>query len=139
MAAPRLPALEWGAWRTPFVFFTGKGGVGKTTVASSVAVALADAGRRVLVVSTDPASNLADVFGTAVRPQRSAVPGVPGLARVGPNFVVSGRAGDGLVEAIEDPSRTFALGVQWHPEEDEASRLIASLVARVGNRDADAM
>ena len=58
MAAPRLPALEWGAWRTPFVFFTGKGGVGKTTVASAVAVALADAGRRVLVVSTDPASNL---------------------------------------------------------------------------------
>ena len=59
--------------------------------------------------------------------------------RIGPNFVVSGRAGDGLVEAIEDPSRTFALGVQWHPEEDDASRLIASLVARADDRDADAM
>ena len=58
------------------MFVTGKGGVGKTTVASAVAVALADAGRRVLVVSTDPASNLADVFGTAVGPERSAVPGV---------------------------------------------------------------
>ncbi len=79
MAAPRLPALEWGAWRTPFVFFTGKGGVGKTTVASAVAVALADARRRVLVVSTDPASNLGDVFGTAVGPERRAVPGVAGL------------------------------------------------------------
>ena len=76
---PWPSALEWVSWGTPFVFFTGKGGVGKTTVASAVAVALGDAGRRVLVVSTDPASNLADVFGTAVGPLRSAVPGVPGV------------------------------------------------------------
>jgi arsenite-transporting ATPase len=61
------------------VFFTGKGGVGKTTVASAVAVALGDAGRRVLIVSTDPASNLADVFGVVVGSVRSAVPGVPGV------------------------------------------------------------
>ena len=46
--------LQWAFWGTPFVFFTGKGGVGKTTVASAVAVALGDAGRRVLIVSTDP-------------------------------------------------------------------------------------
>ena len=79
MAVGRLPAVEWGLWRTPFVFFTGKGGVGKTTVASAVAVALGDAGRRVLVVSTDPASNLADVFGTAVGAARTVVPGVLGV------------------------------------------------------------
>src|ERR1019366_7072360 len=79
MAESGLPALDWGWWRTPFVFFTGKGGVGKTTVASAVAVVLGDAGRRVLVVSTDPASNLGDVFGTAVGPACSAVPGVPGV------------------------------------------------------------
>ena len=54
--------LDWVDWRTRFVLFTGKGGVGKTTVASAAAVALADAGQRVLLVSTDPASNLADVF-----------------------------------------------------------------------------
>jgi arsenite-transporting ATPase len=41
---------------TPFLFFTGKGGVGKTTVASSTALALAETGQRVLIVSTDPAS-----------------------------------------------------------------------------------
>ena len=71
--------LQWASWGTRFVFFTGKGGVGKTTVASAVAVALGDAGRRVLIVSTDPASNLADVFGVAVGPVRSAVPGVAGV------------------------------------------------------------
>jgi arsenite-transporting ATPase len=74
-----VPALDWGDWRTPFLFFTGKGGVGKTTVASAVAVTLADAGRRVLVVSTDPASNLGDVFGMAVAPEPRGVPGVAGL------------------------------------------------------------
>ena len=71
--------LQWASWGTRFVFFTGKGGVGKTTVASAVAVALGDAGRRVLIVSTDPASNLADVFGVVVGPVRSAVPGVAGV------------------------------------------------------------
>ena len=74
-----LAVLDWRSWGTVFLFFTGKGGVGKTTVASAAAVALADAGRRVLVVSTDPASNLGDVFGAAVGPEISAVPGVPGL------------------------------------------------------------
>ena len=74
-----LPVLVWDLWSTPFVFYTGKGGVGKTTVAATVAVALADAGRRVLLVSTDPASNLNDVFGAAVGPAPAAVAGVAGL------------------------------------------------------------
>ena len=60
-----IPPLDWAGWSTRYLFFTGKGGVGKTTTASAVAVALADAGRRTLVISTDPASNLDDVFGIA--------------------------------------------------------------------------
>ena len=79
MSAQSLTPLRWTAWPTPFLFFTGKGGVGKTTIASTVATALADAGLRVLLVSTDPASNLSDVFGVAVGAERSAVPDVPGL------------------------------------------------------------
>ncbi|MEK6612605.1 MAG: arsenical pump-driving ATPase [Gemmatimonadota bacterium] len=51
---------------TPFLFFTGKGGVGKTSVACATAVQLAERGKRTLVVSTDPASNLEDVFGLAL-------------------------------------------------------------------------
>ena len=46
-----------------FLFFTGKGGVGKTTLSCATAVALADRGRRVLLISTDPASNLNEVLG----------------------------------------------------------------------------
>ena len=45
-----------------FLFFTGKGGVGKTTLACATAVAMADKGKKVLLISTDPASNLADVL-----------------------------------------------------------------------------
>ena len=59
-----------------------------------------------------------------------------GIDRVASNFRVSGRAADGLIEAIEDPSHAFALGVQWHPEVDQASGLIASLVAQLVIRDA---
>lgn len=49
-----------------FLFFTGKGGVGKTTLACAKAVAIADRGKKVLLISTDPASNLEDVLGTPV-------------------------------------------------------------------------
>jgi arsenite-transporting ATPase len=64
---------------TPFLFFTGKGGVGKTSCASAVAVALADSGRRVLIVSTDPASNLPEVLATVPGEAPTPVPWVPGL------------------------------------------------------------
>jgi len=62
-----------------FLFFTGKGGVGKTSVASATAIALADRGRRVLLVSTDPASNLDEVLGVPLGAAPRAVPGVAGL------------------------------------------------------------
>ena len=65
---------------TRHLFFTGKGGVGKTSVACATAVALADAGRRVLLVSTDPASNLEEVLGVGLGQVPTAVPGAPGLA-----------------------------------------------------------
>jgi len=52
-----------------------------------------------------------------------------GVDELGESLVASGWAdGDGLAEAIEDPGRRFVLGVLWHPEEDESSRLIAALV-----------
>ena len=65
---------------TRFLFFTGKGGVGKTSLSTAAAIALADAGRRVLLVSTDAASNLDEMLGMPLRNQPQAVPGVPGLS-----------------------------------------------------------
>ena len=63
-----------------FLFFTGKGGVGKTSVACATAIQLADAGQRVLLVSTDPASNVGQVFGITIGNQITAVSAVPNLA-----------------------------------------------------------
>ena len=64
---------------TKYLFFTGKGGVGKTSASTAVSIALADAGKKVLLVSTDAASNLNEMLGIALSNQPVAVPGVPGL------------------------------------------------------------
>jgi arsenite-transporting ATPase len=61
------------------LFFTGKGGVGKTSVACASAIALAEQGRRVLLVSTDPASNLDEVLETKLGASPQAIEDVPGL------------------------------------------------------------
>jgi arsenite-transporting ATPase len=63
-----------------YLLFTGKGGVGKTSVACAAALSLVRAGKRVLVVSTDPASNLDEVFGTKLATTPTAIVGVAGLA-----------------------------------------------------------
>ncbi|MCX6586448.1 MAG: arsenical pump-driving ATPase [Acidobacteria bacterium] len=63
-----------------FLFFTGKGGVGKTSIACATAIHLAASGRRVLLVSTDPASNVGQVFGLRIGNTITPVPNVPHLA-----------------------------------------------------------
>lgn len=62
------------------LFFTGKGGVGKTSAACATAIGLADAGKRVLLVSTDPASNLDEVLGVKLSGTPTPVPNMPGLS-----------------------------------------------------------
>ena len=65
---------------TRFLFFTGKGGVGKTSLACASAIALADQGKRVLLVSTDPASNLDEVLGVNLTSTATNIGSVPRLA-----------------------------------------------------------
>lgn len=64
---------------TKYLFYTGKGGVGKTSTACATAVTLADSGKQVLLISTDPASNLQDVFSTELTGQGVPIKAVPGL------------------------------------------------------------
>jgi len=69
-----LPAIT-----TRHAFFTGKGGVGKTSLSCAVGLALAEAGKRVLIVSTDPASNLDEVLATPLGSKPRPVVGAPGF------------------------------------------------------------
>lgn len=65
---------------TPFLFFTGKGGVGKTSTACATAVSLAEEGKKVLLVSTDPASNLQDVFDVELTNKPTPIPSIENLS-----------------------------------------------------------
>lgn len=73
------PFQPAAASTTRFLFFTGKGGVGKTSLSCATALKLAEAGKRVLLVSTDPASNLDEVLDTRLSNQATPIPGVLGL------------------------------------------------------------
>ena len=64
---------------TKYLFFTGKGGVGKTSAACATAITLADQGKKIMLISTDPASNLQDVFNTDLTNKGIQIEGVPNL------------------------------------------------------------
>lgn len=70
---------------TKYLFFTGKGGVGKTSVACATSVTLADAGNKVLLISTDPASNLQDVFKTDLNNKATKIKEIENLTVVNLN------------------------------------------------------
>jgi arsenite-transporting ATPase len=85
-----------------FLFFTGKGGVGKTSIACATAIALANEGRRVLLVSTDPASNVGQALGTTIGNSITRIPTVDGLAAL---EIDPEQAADAYRERIIGPVR----------------------------------
>ncbi len=85
-----------------FLFFTGKGGVGKTSIACASALRLARAGKKVLLVSTDPASNVGQVFGLTIGNALTAIPAVPGLSAL---EIDPEQAADAYRERIVGPVR----------------------------------
>jgi arsenite-transporting ATPase len=78
----KLDILDEHDADTVIVMFCGKGGVGKTTCASSTAIHYAEAGRRTLLISTDPAPSLTDILGVDVKGKITEIPGVENLEAV---------------------------------------------------------
>ena len=91
---------------TRFLFFTGKGGVGKTSLSTATALALADLGRRVLLVSTDAASNLDEMLGVPLRNTPVPVPGAPGLSVLNIDPTVAAEGYRQRVLSQMDPAST---------------------------------
>ena len=83
-------------------------------------------------VELEPGSLAARVVGSETTEVKSAHH--QGVEEVGEGVVITGHADDGVVEAIELPDRSFAVGVLWHPEEDEQSRVVGSLVEEARSR-----
>ena len=87
---------------TKYLFFTGKGGVGKTSTACASAISLADMGNEVLLISTDPASNLQDVFETELDNKGVRIEGVDGLTVANLDPI---EAANEYKESVIDPYR----------------------------------
>jgi putative glutamine amidotransferase len=86
-------------------------------------------------VELDPGSLAARVVGGERTEVKSAHH--QGVEQLGEGVIATGRADDGLVEAIELPDQSFAVGVLWHPEEDEQSRVVGALVEEARSRMAE--
>lgn len=74
--------MKFLAHISPFVFFTGKGGVGKTSLACATAINLAKQGKRTLLVSTDPASNVGQVFEQTIGPEIKPITAIANLSAI---------------------------------------------------------
>ena len=101
-----------------FLFFTGKGGVGKTSIACAAALTLARAGKKVLLVSTDPASNVGQVFGLSIGNTITEVPAVQGLSAL---EIDPEQAAEAYRQRIVGPVRTLLPAAEVRSIEEQLS------------------
>jgi len=106
------------ATATRFLFFTGKGGVGKTSLSCATALKLVEAGKRVLLVSTDPASNLDEVLETKLTNHPTPIVGAPGLDAMNINPVEAAAA---YRERLIAPMRGLLPEAALHSMEEQLS------------------
>jgi arsenite-transporting ATPase len=106
-----------------FVFYGGKGGVGKTTCAAATALAFADRGERTLVASTDPAHSLADAFGLEPEPGRRQVADDLWMTEVGPD--AGERSLRAVLATVAEELRSAGIRL----DEDDVERLFAAGIA----------
>jgi arsenite-transporting ATPase len=111
---------------TRFAFFTGKGGVGKTSLACATAIRLAESGRATLLVSTDPASNLDEMLGVALGSEPRAIPTVRQLfaANIDPE-----RAADTYRERVIAPYRSLWTQAQLAQLQEELAGACTTEIA----------
>ena len=109
-----------------FLFLTGKGGVGKTSIACAAAITLARAGRSVLLVSTDPASNVGQVFGLSIGNTIVPVPAVPGLSAL---EIDPDQAAEAYRERIVGPVRGILPAAEVRLVEEQLSGACTTEIA----------
>ena len=111
---------------TRFLFFTGKGGVGKTALACATSLRLADAGKMTLLVSTDPASNLDQMLGAALTNAPSPIPGAQGLFAMN---LDPERAADDYRERVIAPYRAIWSDAKIHRLEEQLAGACTTEIA----------
>ena len=109
-----------------FIFFTGKGGVGKTSLSCATAIHLAEHGKRVLLVSTDPASNVGQVFGVDIGNRITAIAGVPRLFAL---EIDPEAAAQGYRDRIVGPLRGVAAEAEVRSLEEQLSGACTTEIA----------
>ena len=109
-----------------FIFFTGKGGVGKTSLSCATAIRLAEAGKRLLLVSTDPASNVGQVFGVEIGNRITTIVGVPRLFAL---EIDPEAAAQGYRDRIVGPMRGVAPEAEVRKVEEQLSGACTTEIA----------